>query len=91
MYSLSVDLDAAKEIKGYPLKQFKQVVLKLLSLQNNPRPQDCHKLTGYDGPGYRVDQGEYRILYEVDDKARHVTVFLIRHRKDIYKKLVRLG
>jgi len=90
MYSLSVDLDAVKEIKGYPPKQFKQVVLKLLALQDNPRPQDCRKLAGYDGPGYRVDQGEYRILYEVDDQARHVTVFLIGHRKDIYKRLERL-
>ncbi len=59
-------------------------------LQSEPRPHDCRKLAGYDGPGYRVDQGEYRILYEVDDQAQHVTVFLIGHRKDIYERLERL-
>lgn len=91
MYSLSVDQDVVKEIKRYPPKQFKQVVMKLLSLQREPRPHDCCKLTGYDGPGYRVDQGEYRILYEVDDQAQHVTIFLVGHRKDIYKRLKRLG
>lgn len=90
MYSLSVDQDVVKEVKRYPPKQFKQVILKLLPLQGEPRPQDCRKLAGYEGSGYRVDQGEYRILYEVDDQAQHVTVFLIGHRKDIYRKLKRL-
>jgi len=91
MYRLSVDQDVVKEIKRYPPKQFKQVVMKLLSRQSDPRPHDCRKLAGYEGPGYRVDQGEHRILYEVDDEAEHVTVFLIGHRKDVYKRLGRLG
>ena len=51
---------------------------------------DCCKLTGYDDLGHRVDQGEHRILYDVDDQAQHVTIFLIGHRKDIYQRLERL-
>ena len=36
-------------------------------------------------------QALFFILYEVDDQAQHVTAFLIGHRKDIYKRLERLG
>ena len=62
MYSLSVDQGAVKEIKRYPPKQFKQVVMKLLSLQGEPRPHDCRKLAGYDGPGI-VPGEEQRFIW----------------------------
>jgi len=37
--------------------------------------------------GYRVDSGEYRILYEIDDAERRVVVRVVKHRKDVYRSL----
>ncbi|MBM3240352.1 type II toxin-antitoxin system RelE/ParE family toxin [Candidatus Poribacteria bacterium] len=69
-------------------KQYKQIVSKILSLQENPRPQDCTKLERYKG-GYRVDSGEYRILYTIDDKEQLVTVWRVGLRNDsrVYRGL----
>ena len=89
-YSLQVDTKVAKAILDYQPKVFKQVVMKIFSLQSNPRPQDCKKLVGYEG-GYRVDSGEFRILYTIDDSKKLVTVFLVGKRGDdeVYKDLKR--
>lgn len=88
LYKLSIDNDAVKELMGYPPKQFKQVMKKILSLQRNPRPQDHIVLKGYPG-GYRVDQGEYRILYTIDDQDKLVTVFKVGKREagEVYRHL----
>jgi mRNA interferase RelE/StbE len=34
---------------------------------------------------YRLRVGAYRVVYEIDDTARLVTVLYVRHRKDAYR------
>lgn len=36
---------------------------------------------------YRVDSDEYRVLFEVDEAAKTITIIRIRHRKDAYRNL----
>lgn len=59
---------------------------KILQLAENPRPQDYKELKGYEGV-YRVDQGEYRILYTISPDA--VEVFRVGKRNDdeVYQNL----
>jgi mRNA interferase RelE/StbE len=87
-YTLRVAKTAEKDLLDLPAKQFKQVASKIFSLQGEPRPQDCKALKGYEG-GYRVDQGEYRILYTIDDQNQLVDVFRIGKRNDgeVYRNL----
>lgn len=33
---------------------------------------------------WRVRSGDYRIVFEIDDKSNVVTIWAIRHRKNIY-------
>jgi mRNA interferase RelE/StbE len=76
-YLLLIDKSVAKQLQKFPAKQYKQIVVKLLSLASNPKPhghheqasttrltcpQDCKALKGIEG-GYSVDSGKYRILY----------------------------
>jgi len=69
----------------------RQVVRRLLDLSENPRPHDSEQLHGYRDPevtgrkGSRLDQGEYRLLYTIDDNTRRVIIFRVGHRKDIYR------
>lgn len=35
--------------------------------------------------GYRLRVGEYRILYDIDDKTQAVTLRRVGHRRDIYR------
>ncbi|NMG18322.1 type II toxin-antitoxin system RelE family toxin [Brasilonema bromeliae] len=87
-YDLRIAKTAEKDLIDLPAKQFKQVVSKIFSLQSNPRPQDYKALKGYEG-GYRVDQGEYRILYTIDDENLLVDIFRVGKRNDnqVYKNL----
>jgi mRNA interferase RelE/StbE len=55
----------------------------ILALQENPRPTDCRKLTGRDG--WRMRVGNYRVIYEIDDAARSVTILNVGHRREIYR------
>ncbi|MBW4583064.1 MAG: type II toxin-antitoxin system RelE/ParE family toxin [Tildeniella nuda ZEHNDER 1965/U140] len=85
-YALRLTKAAEKELYGLQLKQFRQIVRKIFSLQAEPRPQDCKELKGNPGI-YRVDQGEYRILYTIEHDA--VNVFRVGKRNDdeVYENL----
>jgi mRNA interferase RelE/StbE len=85
-YLLQIAKPAVKSLKALELKPFKQVMVKILSLQNDPHPQDCKVLKGYAG-GYRVDQGEYRILYTIEEKT--ISIFRVGKRNDgeVYRNL----
>ena len=87
-YALRIAKTAEKDLFSLQTKQFAQIAKKILSLQGNPRPQDCKQLKGYAG-GYRVDQGEYRILYTIDDELNMVDVFRVGKRNDdeVYRNL----
>ena len=71
-------------------KRLRQVFLKILSLRRSPRPPDSEQLTHftYRGlAGFRVTQGEYRIIYAIDEKAKVVKLARILHRDRDYREL----
>jgi len=80
--------DLLKELAGFPPKHFKQVISKALSLVGDPTPSDAKALQGYDEL-YRVDSGEYRIVYTFT--ADSVDIILIGKRNDdeVYRLLDR--
>ncbi|KJU83090.1 plasmid stabilization system protein, RelE/ParE family [Candidatus Magnetobacterium bavaricum] len=53
------------------------------SLGDEPRPYGSRKLTGREG--WRIRGGSYRIIYEIDDYKKVVTILNIGHRKDVYR------
>ena len=85
-YLLSITHKAEKEITVLPPKIRRQVIEKILSLENNPRPQDVKPLKG-ERDAYRVDSGEYRILYHMDEQTKEATIFRVKHRREAYRNL----
>ena len=61
------------------------VIDALLSLEENPRPRGVEKIRGKEL--WRVRKGDYRVVYDVDDNVKIVTVVRIGHRKDVYRGL----
>ena len=82
-YRLLIKPSAAKELERLPTKDRERVVARMQGLSSQPRPPGCEKLTGHEL--FRVRQGDYRILYEVQDSGLVVTVFKIGHRRDVYR------
>ena len=83
-YSIEIKKSAAKEIEKLSKEAIKKVVAKIASLQNDPRPPGCKKLSGEEK--YRIRVGVYRILYEIEDRRLIVYVVKVRHRKEVYEK-----
>ena len=85
LYSLSIKPSAARELEAVGTKADRvRIVGKIQALANNPRPNGSEKLAGFDDR-YRVRQGHYRVVYQIDDAATAVTIYKVGHRKDVYR------
>ncbi len=82
-YRLLIKPSAVHELEALPLKERRRVVTRVWGLADQPRPLGCEKLSGHEL--YRLRQGNYRILYEIVDHDRSVTIIKIGHRRDVYR------
>ncbi|MBF0458159.1 MAG: type II toxin-antitoxin system RelE/ParE family toxin [Nitrospirae bacterium] len=82
-YNVFISRRAQKELSGLSGAVFKDIKQSIQSLVNEPRPHGCKKLSGREG--WRIRIGDYRIIYEIDDNRKDVTILDIGHRKDIYR------
>ncbi|MBI4671882.1 MAG: type II toxin-antitoxin system RelE/ParE family toxin [Chloroflexi bacterium] len=41
-------------------------------------------LTGQWAGYFKFRTGDYRVIYQVDHAARHIAVYRIRHRREVY-------
>lgn len=84
MYAVLLEAAAERGLRRLDGVVFRRVVAALRILADNPRPAGCRKLTGSD-LDWRVRVGDYRIIYEIDDRNREVRVMRIRHRREAYR------
>jgi mRNA interferase RelE/StbE len=82
-YSLRIKRSAEKELKALPKKDLSRIVEKIQSLAGNPRPPGYQKMSGPFQ--HRIRQGDYRILYTIDDNDRVVEIVKIGHRREVYR------
>ncbi|HSW29503.1 MAG TPA: type II toxin-antitoxin system RelE/ParE family toxin [Longimicrobiales bacterium] len=82
-YELRIKPSAVKELQALLIQDRRRIATRIQALAEDCRPPGCQKLTG--GDRYRIRQGAFRVLYEVDDTARNVTVVKIGHRRDVYR------
>jgi len=82
-YKVRFKRSAVKELESIPKIDTQRIVQRIKNLENEPRPAESRKLSSYDL--FRVRQGDYRIVYFVDDKKLELQIFKIGHRKEIYK------
>ncbi len=83
-YKILIKPSAAKELKRFPKKDVHRITLKIQSLSKEPRPYGCEKLSAQER--YRIRQGNYRIVYSIEDDKLIVYIIKIAHRSDVYKK-----
>jgi mRNA interferase RelE/StbE len=82
-YKVLIKGSAAKELEGLPPKVRRRIASKIDALGTTPRPPGVEKLSGQEK--YRIRQGDYRVVYAIDDDVRTTTVFKIGHRRDVYR------
>lgn len=83
-YKILIKPSAVKELESIPQKKTRQqIARRIQDLSNNPRPPGAKKLSGHDR--YRIRQGDYRIVYALEDDHLVIYIVKIGHRKDIYR------
>ena len=82
-YSLLILRRAQKELSNLPEDVYKKIKQAILKLSKNSRPYGCKKLKGREG--WRIRVGNYRVVYEINDKDKSIIILHVGHRKDIYK------
>jgi len=82
-YKITIKKSAAKELEEIPAKDLRKIVKRIQSLAQNPRPQGSQKLSTKEQ--YRTRQGDYRIVYSIDDKALVVDIVKVGHRREVYR------
>ena len=83
-YSVVITRSAARELEGVPTKDRQRIVRRIAGLADNPRPVGAERLSGDDK--YRIRQGDYRILYEIEDAQLVVAVVRIGNRREVYRR-----
>ena len=76
--------DVYKQLQGLPRPAFAAALRAIVALAQDPRPPGVKKLAGSAGD-WRIRIGEYRIVYEINDKAQLITVMRVAHRRESYR------
>ena len=82
-YSVLIKASAAKELERLPDKPRRQIAKKIHALAEHPRPVGCEKLTGDEL--YRIRQGDYRVVYSIEDMALTVLIIRVGNRREVYR------
>ena len=72
-----------KDLRNIPNKYVKRILKCIETLRENPRADGCIKLSGQER--YRIRQGVYRIIYEIQDSELIILVVNVVHRSEVFK------
>lgn len=86
---LILSKDAQKFISKLGDKQAKQIIIKIKNLENLGHLNDSQKLKGTVVDYYRVDVGEFRVIYQIEKE--NISILLVGKRNDneIYNQFKR--
>jgi len=82
-YSILLRDSVRKDLESIPGKDLQRLIQRIENLAGEPRPAGCEKLSGQER--YRVRQGNYRIIYSVQDLELTVWVVKVAHRREVYR------
>ena len=83
-YSLAFKKSVASDLRSIPNKDVKRILKPINSLRDDPRAEGCVKLSNQEK--YRVRQGSYRIVYEIQDTELVILVVKVAHRGQVYQR-----
>jgi len=83
-YSVEIAPAAKRQIKKLS-KDIQQLVIERLEqLAEIPRPPGVLKMEGEESL-YRIRVGDYRIIYEIQDRVLLIVVVKVGHRSSVYR------
>jgi len=83
-YKIFIKKSAVSELEDIPKKDIKQIIRRIQALAQNPRPHGSQKLSAKEQ--YRIRQGNFRIVYSIQDEEFTVHIVKIGHRREVYRR-----
>ena len=80
-YRIEFKPQAIKDCKKIPRKEVQKIFEKIDKMSNDLQG-DVKQLTNFT-PEYRLRVGDYRVLFEIEEKI--INIYRVRHRKQAYK------
>jgi len=78
IYRIVFRKSVIRDLGPMPTQELRKILIAIESLSDDPRPSGVEKLSGQDR--YRLRQGNYRIIYEINDIEVLVVVVKVGHR-----------
>ena len=85
MYKVELRGNVIKSLEKLEKAIHTRLLAALLELETNPRPRGVEKVRGTEL--WRIREGDYRLVYYIDDVGKLVTIVRIGHRRDVYREL----
>ncbi|HTP65868.1 MAG TPA: type II toxin-antitoxin system RelE/ParE family toxin [Geobacteraceae bacterium] len=83
-YKIFIKKSAARELEGIAGKVLMKLLARIEALAEEPRPPGVEKLAGVDL--WRIRQGNYRIIYSIEDAILTVWIVKVGHRREVYRR-----
>lgn len=83
-YEIQWKRSAVSDLHKIDRQFIKRIIKAIENLATNPFPQQSKKLLGTEHI-YRLRISAYRVIYEVNADTKIITIYYVRHRKDIYR------
>ncbi len=84
-YSVEYTRRAIKQLSKLPAKVIETIEEAINELARDPFAEHLNVTRLQGRSGYRLRQGDWRIIYELDNNQLRVLVLQIGNRKDVYK------
>ncbi|MBZ5542644.1 MAG: type II toxin-antitoxin system RelE/ParE family toxin [Acidobacteriia bacterium] len=85
-YKIVFKPSVEKDLRGLPKTVVERAVKKIEDMRWEPLPSGCVRLEAAERL-FRVRIGDYRVVYEVDGRAKLITIHYVRHRRDVYRRI----
>jgi mRNA interferase RelE/StbE len=82
-YEVILTKAAERELRALPANILERVDRRIHDLATDPRPPGTKKLKGSHNQ-WRIRVGNFRVIYEIQDKVLLVLVLRVSDRKDAY-------
>jgi mRNA interferase RelE/StbE len=80
-YSLLILPSATSQLAALPEQVYSEVRDRIRTLAVDPLPSESQRIEGRDG--WRIQLGDFRVIYEVDRTGGRVVVLDVSRRSDV--------
>ena len=85
-FNIRLQPSVDKDVRRIAAADLRRIFQRIESLSTDPFPRGVVKLSGAEGL-YRIQVGNYRVVYELEHSSRQIVIQYIRHRRDVYRNL----